>query len=245
MLYFIILCFVQAITEFLPVSSSTHLSLINYFFNIENLNPSYNAALHLGTLIATCVYFFNFLKNETVNFFTTPAKSKLWTIGIASLPAVIVGFIFKKFFNFYESKTIIILGILIGSFLLCASDFCTEKKEIISLKDAFIIGLFQCFAFFPGMSRLGMCLVGARFLGISRSQSLQFSILLSIPAVLGAILLTISNIHFSPIQFFLIISLELIFGLITLSFFIRFYNRFFIGCITIYRIFLAVIYGLL
>ncbi|USO02221.1 MAG: undecaprenyl-diphosphate phosphatase [Alphaproteobacteria bacterium] len=212
--------FIQSVTEFLPVSSSAHLTL----FTSGHLAPD---LLHFGTLITVVIYFRNFLLQ---NFFK---------VCIGSLPAVAIGFAIKKILciDLYDPQ-FIKWGLLFGTIFMLFAEFTpSASKTNISIKNAFLIGLMQCFAFIPGFSRLGATLSAARILGYNRQSSAIFSFLLSIPASLGALVLshpsTDTVIALSPY-----ILLESAIGYIALAFFMKCHGQFLILALAFYRMLL-------
>ena len=203
-LQLIILGFVQGITEFLPISSSAHLILISELFNWQDQGINHDIAVHFGTLFAVIFY----LRSDLVSIlhetflFLTRAKIKtkhfFIKIIISTLPAIIVGFFVYNYLIMYfrNIELIAYSCIFFGLILYVADRYSNSIKDKSSLNffDAFIIGIFQCFAFIPGASRAGVTITGARFLGFDRKFAAIYSMLLSIPIILASLTLTIPNI---------------------------------------------------
>lgn len=207
----IVLGIIQGITEFLPISSTGHLTVTGKLMNI--ISPehpeqwtAFIAVIQLGTLAAVLIYFWKDIVKIINSFFndnlTSRKKfseqsqdSKLgWLIIIGTIPVVIIGLSFKNIIEGTLTKDLyIIAGSLIGLavILAIAEMLANFKKEIkdLSIKDSIIIGIAQCFALIPGSSRSGTTITGGLFIGLNREAAARFSFLLSIPAVLASGLL--------------------------------------------------------
>lgn len=207
----IVLGIIQGITEFLPISSTGHLTVAGKLMNI--ISPehpeqwtAFIAVIQLGTLAAVLIYFWKDIVKIINSFFndnlTSRKKfseqsqnSKLgWLIIIGTIPVVIIGLSFKNIIEGTLTKDLyIIAGSLIGLavILAIAEMLANFKKEIkdLSIKDSIIIGIAQCFALIPGSSRSGTTITGGLFIGLNREAAARFSFLLSIPAVLASGLL--------------------------------------------------------
>jgi undecaprenyl-diphosphatase len=207
----IILGLIQGVTEFLPISSTGHLTVAGKLLNI--ISPAHPeqwtafiAVIQLGTLAAVLVYFWKdiiniivaFLKenlSSRTSFSKQSPDSKLgWLIIIGTIPVVVVGLSFKHIIEGTLTKDLyVIAGSLIGlAVILALAEMVAKfKKDIkdLSIKDALIIGIAQCFALIPGSSRSGTTITGGLFIGLNREAAARFSFLLSIPAVLASGLL--------------------------------------------------------
>ena len=200
----LILSTIQALTEFLPVSSTAHLIVFSHVFEISTLGRLTEVVLHLGTLGVVMIYFRRDLQ-EGVEGLGSLVKGQItaglhrWLhIACATIPVVIVGYIVHKYFgNEFRSFQImgwssIIFGVLL--FFVDKKSLAQKTIEAMTYKESFIIGLFQVIALIPGASRLGTTLITARFLGYDRPSAARFSFLLSLPVVVGAaVLLVLSN----------------------------------------------------
>jgi undecaprenyl-diphosphatase len=181
----IVLGFVQGITEFLPVSSSGHLALTHTLFGLTEPSLTFDTFLHFGTLMAVIAFFWKDLIKLSL---------KKWLIiGVGTIPAVIAGLLIKDYIDTIVTSTAIIAGFLIltGLFNLISDKKINQENTTneVSLKQAFIIGLFQAFAILPGISRSGSTLFGGLLQKIDRKEAFKFSFYLSIPAILGATIL--------------------------------------------------------
>ncbi|MGD9638052.1 MAG: undecaprenyl-diphosphate phosphatase [Alphaproteobacteria bacterium] len=210
----ILLGILQGITEFLPVSSSGHLFLGQYFFGISEPSLSFSIALHFGTLLAVFVVFFQdimlmikscfklfaslILRKNTKELLQNDVNFKMaCLIIIGSVPTAIIGLLIEKYGKvLFSSLTIVSLMLFTTGIILWISKYFSKPKASIkefSFKWAFIIGISQGIAAIPGISRSGTTVVTGLFLGIERELAARFSFLLSIPAILGATLLNIKD----------------------------------------------------
>lgn len=183
----------QGITEFLPVSSTAHLTLLPKFFHWPDGGIGFDMALHLGTALAVILFFF---KRWIILFkagFTNP-KSKngklFWVIVVSTIPASLVGVAFNdKIKPLQENPYIIgVMLILMGIVLWLVDRIgrknVTELTEI-DTKKGFFVGVSQCLAIIPGVSRSGITITAGRALGIGRETAAEFTFLLSTPIILG------------------------------------------------------------
>src|SRR4030042_2869790 len=193
----IILGIVQGLTEFLPISSSGHLALLEMVFRFEE-PIALTAFLHFGTLISTIVYF----RKELILIFKGLLKREANSINYlnkiisGSIPVVIFAFIFRKFIEaaFSDMRVIAIFLGLTGTLLLITGIYNKGSKPVNWLK-AFIIGIGQMIAIFPGISRSGTTISTGLLLKVDTRTAFQFSFLLSLPAVLGANLLELMTLE--------------------------------------------------
>ena len=194
----LILAIIQGITEWLPVSSSGHLVLAQ---NILNYNPGllFDVALHFGTLMAVFVYFGKDIVDIIRDFLMLKFESKKGKMGvlliIASIPAAIVGFLFRNVFeSIFNSLLVISLGFgITGLFLFVASIDLKKKKKEINYYDSLIIGIAQVFSILPGISRSGATISSGVFIGLDAKEAARFSFLMSVPIIFGANILVIGN----------------------------------------------------
>ncbi|AXR05404.1 undecaprenyl-diphosphate phosphatase [Salinimonas sediminis] len=193
----IILAIIQGVTEFLPISSSAHLILPAELLGWVSQGLAFDVAVHVGSLLAVMIYFRNdigrmiaawlqhgFTRNQTQD-------SKLaWFVAIATIPAVIAGFVFKDWIELNgRSALIIACTTIVFGLLLWYADKAARHTKVLSaltLKDTVIIGIAQAMALIPGTSRSGITMTAALMLGFDRESAARFSFLLSIPVILGA-----------------------------------------------------------
>ena len=194
----IFLGIIQGITEFLPISSSGHIVIFDELFPEINLNTNDIAFLHLGTLLSILVFYRNKIVEIFKNFEVFSYYFKIIAIGI--IPAVVVG-LFTPIQETIDNSSQILIYTGIAYFFFSVFLIFSEKinnKNIfnineITIKHAFIIGVAQAFALFPGISRSGITLLTAIYLGIKKVDAIYYSLLLGIPTIFGAWSLTFMN----------------------------------------------------
>lgn len=197
----------QGLTEVLPISSSAHLILVPRLLGWPESGLTFDVALHLGTLIALSMFFWKDIVELAVNFFRGITGKRLTGTGdrlpfyiiAGTVPAAIVGKLFEAPVEelFRQSPTLI-SAFLIGFGLLLAYSDTTGAKRFqmdrIDLKAALIIGLAQCLALIPGVSRSGITITAALLIGFNREAAARFSFLLSLPIVAGAAILKLGGL---------------------------------------------------
>jgi undecaprenyl-diphosphatase len=190
----IILAIVQAVTEFLPVSSSGHLALVSKLISQQ---PSlfFFTMLHLASLLAILI----FTRKEIFELLKFDEKGRrVWIyLIIATIPAAAVGFFLKDYIE-SSLSSLLFLGIAFiftGIILILTRGFGDRVR--LGKVNSFVIGLFQALAVFPGVSRSGMTISSGLFFGLSRERAAKFSFLLAIPLILGAGILEIGQFYFS------------------------------------------------
>ena len=200
----IILSIIQGIAEFLPISSSAHLIIFRDIFLIgkdiitEDIKLTFDIALHLGTLLSLIVYFhkdfYKIIKEKTLLFY----------IIIATIPGAIFGVLFEDIIESFvrSNSLLIIISLITMGIVIYIVDISKRQNRSINdmeVKDAVIIGLSQIFSLIPGFSRSGTTITAARYLKINRVDSSKFSFYLSIPIVLGAVLLQLIKTDYNLI----------------------------------------------
>lgn len=196
----LILAVVQGVTEWLPVSSSGHLVLAERILGY-NGGLEFSVALHFGTLMAVFVYFGKEITDIFQDLLRARWKSEHARLGflliVATIPAAIVGYLFRDVFReIFSDLGIVALGFgVTGLFLLIASLDFGKRKEIknMGFANAFLIGLSQIFALFPGISRSGATISSGLVLGLKEKEAIKFSFLMSIPVIFGANIIAIGN----------------------------------------------------
>lgn len=201
----IILGFIQGFTEFLPVSSSGHLAIVQSLFeDFEQPGLLLDTLLHVATLLAVLVYFRKRIANLILGFFgfftsrytvqRYEQKSMIFGIVVATIPTAIIGFLLKDHVETLFTKPAIIGYLLIvTSTMLYFSDKFKGRNKI-SLPVALFIGIMQGFAVFPGISRSGTTIFAGLLAGLTRKEAAEFSFLISIPAILGAVVLQLEHL---------------------------------------------------
>ncbi len=190
MLKYIILGIIQGITEFLPVSNSGHLVIIQKFIGVTEQAVVISVVLHLGTSLALVIFFFKDILNLLRNM------RLLSYIIIVTLVTGIIGISGKGFFEklFNSPRLVAVALIFTGIILILTRKFMEKKRSALNIKDALILGLTQGFAIIPGISRSGITISTLLFRGLDREISFRFSFLASIPAVFGAAILEAKDI---------------------------------------------------
>ncbi len=181
-----ILGIVQGLTEFLPISSSGHLVLLQNIFGIEEGALTFTIAVHLATLIAIFVVF----RKDIISVIKKPFGRLPLLVVVGTIPTVAIALLLKDFFEniFASGATLGVEFIFTGLILWYAESVKTKDKglEKTTYADAALIGLAQGVAILPAVSRSGLTIAGALFRGLNREFAARFSFLLSIPAILGA-----------------------------------------------------------
>ena len=193
----LVLPIIQGITEFLPISSSAHLILPSALLGWENQGLAFDVAVHLGSLLAVVIYFRNDIGRMIVAWCTkgfsgqqTSDSRLAWSVIIATIPVIIVGYLVKDLVELYARSALVIAVTTIGFGLLLwyADKTAKQTKDIavVTWKSALMIGLAQIAALIPGTSRSGITMTAGLMLGFDRESAARFSFLLSIPTILGA-----------------------------------------------------------
>lgn len=180
----IILAIIEGITEYLPVSSTGHMIITSSFFGIaqEDFTKLFTIVIQLGTILSVVVlYFKRFF--QSIDFY--------YKLLVAFIPAVVLGLLLSDVIDaLLESPLVVAISLVIGGFILLKVDdwFGNSENTDISYATAFKIGLFQCLAMIPGVSRSGASIVGGMTQKLSRTAAAEFSFFLALPTMLGATL---------------------------------------------------------
>ncbi len=245
MIEILILSLVQGVTEFLPVSSSSHLILFSSLSNFTEKSLSIDVSLHIGSFIAVISYFYK----DLIDFIDN--KKLFFKIIVSSVPVILVGYILVQYGLIEKLRNIKVIGwmTLIFGILLYISDKFKLDKRINSdfdYKSALLIGVFQILSLIPGVSRSGITITAARLLNFDRFDSAKISFLLSIPT-LGAVsifglknIIVSENLEFSILNL-ICIALSFVFSLITIKYFLKYIKNFSLNLFVVYRIILAIL----
>ena len=247
----LILGIVQGLTELLPISSSAHLNLIPWVFNWSEISPSFDVALHFGTLLAIVIFFFKdwigLIKGgykQVVKKEKTPEGSMFWYLVAATIPGGAIGFILDKFCADILTKPLIIaIALIVMGIVLYLVDKYKESTvdyEHLTLKQTFIIGVSQALAFIPGVSRSGVTMTTARALGVKREAAAKYSFMLSAPIVLAATIFKLSEFEFT-LAFFLGVFASFVVGLIVIKFLLKYLQKGDFKIFAIYRVIFGII----
>lgn len=204
-LKYILMALVQGVAEVLPISSSAHLVIMGEILKIEDNSIAFNIFLHLASLIATlfflrkrlwqlikgfCLYLFKKNKEYKKEFHTC------WMVVVATLPAVIFALLVGDFIE-SASSTLWVVGMLLminGAALFVFSKFKPRENQEMTYVDALVMGGFQCFGLFSGLSRSGSCINGGNARGLKKENVADFAFIMLVPAVLGATVLEFKDI---------------------------------------------------
>ncbi|MEM5766113.1 MAG: undecaprenyl-diphosphate phosphatase [Candidatus Aenigmatarchaeota archaeon] len=190
----LILAVIQGLTEWLPISSSGHLVILQQLLNIK-ASVSFDVMLHFGTMLAL-VYF---LRKDIVRLLKFDKKDRqlIICIVIGTVPIAIFGFIFKSFFeSFFSNLFVVGLALILNGIILYFTKFFKPSRKLGKF-DAIVIGLAQVLSLVPGISRSGITISIGLMRKLEKKEAYKFSFLLSIIAVMGANLLKFGEISFS------------------------------------------------
>ncbi len=193
----LLLGIIQGLTEFIPVSSTAHLLIAQYLLGLpaDDFAFAFNVLVQLGTLLALIVYFWrDWLSLITAFFarpFSTPENRLAWYVIIASIPALLAGFVLRHVIESLFKTPLIEASIrlLSAAVLLALAEYfgrCIRRLDGMNWSDALIVGLFQILAVFPGASRSGSTISGAMLRGFDRPSAARFAFLISAPVMLAA-----------------------------------------------------------
>ena len=185
LLQIIILSIIQAITEFLPISSSAHLLLPSKVLGWSDQGIIFDITVHFATLMAVLVYF----RDEFLRLSFYVSKTFLFLI-ISTLPIVLIALFVEGIGDYRWSLTSIAYANIFFALLLYVSEQTSQQKysnSDMTAKHAILIGLFQTFSLISGASRSGTAITGSLFLGYRKSEAAKYSLMLSIPTILGAL----------------------------------------------------------
>ena len=248
-----VLSIIQGLTEFLPVSSSAHLILVSEFLYSSDQGIVFDVAVHLGTLFAAMIYFrkevFRMIRGLSFNQKNKEDTHQLVNIVVAVLPILVLGFLLRDFVdqNLRSSEIIAYATIFFGLILLWSDKIKTTSNNInlISRRQAFVIGLSQCLALIPGTSRSGITISAALFLGIGKETAAKFSFLLAIPTI-GAIAVSeLINLSMKDLlnqgsDLMLAGFISFVVAYLTIDIFLKLINRFSFTPFVVYRVLLGV-----
>lgn len=249
---------IQGITEFLPISSSGHLALIPKFFPLEDPGVIFDLVMHVGTAFAVIVYF----KKDIISLIKEGIDI-LTKRDIKSTGYFFQNFIFATFISFVSillikdlafeyGRTSMFISINLMAFgvLMFLSDLTKPQDvDLVNKRDfkkAFVIGLAQSFAVFPGVSRSGITLTAARFSKLSRVEASRFSFLLSLPIIMASVVYKLPEIikgEAISVDFGVIlvgILVSFIVGILSIHFFLKFIAKMGLWIFMVYRLILGV-----
>ncbi len=211
LLVVIILGIVEGLTEFIPVSSTGHMILVEQFINSSQLSKEFMdtflIVVQLGAILAVVLIFWNDISPFVKERKEIKEKITLWSkIIVGVLPAAVVGILLDDYISEYFFGNVIIVSVMLilyGFIFMKEKNFektnCIEDIRKLTYKTAFFIGGFQCLAMIPGTSRSGVTIIGGILLGLSRGVAAEYSFFLAIPIMAGATLLKVmkNGLNFS------------------------------------------------
>jgi undecaprenyl-diphosphatase len=178
----ILIAIVEGITEFLPISSTGHMIIAQHLLGVENSDfvKAFTVNIQFGAILSVVVlYFQRFF--QTLQFY--------FKLFVGFLPAAVIGFALNDFIDgLLESVTVVAFSLLIGGFVLIFVDrwFKANRGAEVTYRNSFIVGLFQCIAMIPGVSRSAATIIGGMSQGMTRKQAAEFSFFLAVPTMFGA-----------------------------------------------------------
>lgn len=190
----IILGVVEGITEFLPISSTGHLVIINQWISFsETFTKTFDVIIQLGAILAVVVFFwqklwpFNKEESDRSKIFSTWKKTIIGVIPMIIIGALLGSFVQEKLFN----PLVVAIALMVGGVILILIEKRETKNHFnsideIPISSAIYIGLIQCLSLIPGTSRAAATIIGAMLLGVSRSTAVEFSFFLAIPTMIAA-----------------------------------------------------------
>lgn len=238
----IFLAFVQGVSEFIPVSSSAHLVIFSEFLNFNGQSLIFDVGLHLGSLIAIIFFFRNDLLKIKNN------KKLLKLIIIGSLPLIIFGYFFISFGIINILRNIEVIGwstLVFGLLLYYADSFKVARNldKDLNTKNILIIGMMQVLSLMPGVSRSGIIITVGRLLNFNREDSVKISFFLSIPALLGASIISIKDVTNESFEFNILLLISIlvsfIFSYLTIKYLLIYVQKFSMKIFVVYRIILS------
>ena len=242
---YLILGFIQGVTEFFPISSSGHLVLSEHFLKVKNPGASAEIVAHFGTLFSIILFYkATFFSNKNSDDFFHINTLKM--LAISTIPAVLVGlfsglsenFDLEAFFNYDFVKVALLCN---GGFLIALSGLRDSMEEStifenpspwkLNYKTSFFLGLFQALAMLPGISRSGMVISYGLFVGLEKKKIIQYAFFMAIPVIVLSIVYKLifsdgPDESISPQSGLMLFLSSFVFGYLSLTFLIRFLERF-------------------
>ena len=253
----LILGIIQGLTELLPISSSGHLDIIPWLLNwtkdpnFVTAFEGFDVALHFGTLLAIALFFFkDWIRlivggfNQVIKKKKTPEGKMFWYLVIATIPGGIIGLLLDTFMgDALKQPVIIAIALIVMGIILYFVDKNAKADttyEKMSFKQTFLIGLSQCLAFIPGVSRSGITMTTGRAMGVDRESAARYSFMLSTPIVLAATIFKIKDFVFS-LPFFVGVLASFIVGIIVIKWLLNYLHKGSFKGFAIYRVIFGII----
>ena len=251
----IVLGIVQGLTEFLPVSSSAHLALIPWAFGWQDPGLAFDVSLHFGTLLAVLWFFSDewirlirsALSIVTTRRLDTPEKRRVLYLIIATIPGGIAGLLLEHYAeNYFRSPALIAVVLIVLGLLLWLADKVAPQvrnMDDMTWGQALALGIAQCFALVPGVSRSGSTITAGRALGFNRESAAVFSFLMSMPITAGAALKEVPKaLHQHGLSAELLVGVlaSALSGWLAISVLLRYVSRHSYGVFAAYRVLLGI-----
>ncbi|GFR34442.1 undecaprenyl-diphosphate phosphatase [Thermobrachium celere] len=254
----IILGIIEGLTEFLPVSSTGHLIIANKYISFTgNFANVFDVVIQVGAILAVMLYF----KDKIFPKFEDKRQARrvfrLWyKVVVGFLPAAVLGFLLDDYIeeHFFNPRTVA-YALIFGAILLLFAEARLKRIKVddvdeMTYKDALGVGLFQCLALWPGMSRSASTIIGGLFLGLSREVSAEFSFFLALPTIIGASVLKLfkSGLMFTPYEWLVLFVgtfVSFVVALIVIAAFMSYIKKRKLAPFAYYRIILGIIVLLL
>ncbi|MBR8661582.1 undecaprenyl-diphosphatase [Brevibacillus aydinogluensis] len=260
-----VLGLVEGLTEFAPVSSTGHMIIVDdmWLKSKEMFSPevanTFKVVIQLGSILAVVIVFqerfFDLLglRRRATGGQASGRKLKLGQVIVGLLPAAVLGLLFEDYIDQYLfSVNTVLIGLVAGAFLMLAADWFrpgrpkVETVDQLTYKQAFLIGLFQCIALWPGFSRSGSTISGGVLLGLSHRAASDFTFIMAVPVMLGASCLSLlkhwDSFTLDALPFFAVGFISaFVFALLFIRFFLKLINRIKLVPFALYRIVLAAV----
>lgn len=244
---------IEGLTEFIPVSSTAHLLLTSHLIDFSAIqNNLFEIVIQLGAILAICVIYRRKIFDLLLHFKKKSEQQFALNITLAFLPAALIGLMFHRLIKeiFFNNLTIA-LSLIIGGILMILIDRKPAKSTIDDLtkikpSSAFLIGLFQCIAMIPGVSRSGATIIGGLMLGLNRKTAAEFSFFLAIPTIAAASLYdlykNLGDLNFADFEIILVGLLASFFSaILVVKWFLNFVSKNSFVAFGIYRIALGIL----
>ena len=246
---------IEGLTEFLPVSSTGHLIIAGRFLTFADpaFENMFNIVIQFGAILAVVFYFWNDIFPFTRDKDKNRRIWKLWgLIAIAFLPAAVIGVLIDDWMEAHLFNPVsVAVALITGAVLIFIAEARSDRKSLvtepggITIKLALAVGLFQCLAMWPGMSRSASTIIGAVFCGFARPLAAEFSFLLGIPTIMGASFFKLlkAGFEFSAYQWVILTlgtAVSFITALIVVKFFMGYLKKYSLKPFAVYRILLGI-----
>lgn len=238
---YVLIGFIQGLTEFLPISSSGHVVLFGSLFDLDNL-LLLSVVAHVGTLFAVIFCY----RKRLIELVKKPFNKTNINLLIATIPTVVIVLLFNHFIEDNFSTKTLIWGFLLSAVLLIIADFKKDSYRPVNKRSALYMGLAQGMALLPGISRSGSTLVCGLLVGVEKNEALDFSFLMSIPiiiasAVYESIKLFTMQLTVNWLGIFIVMITSFVFGILSIKLMLKIVKKNKLYFFSIYLIVLSLI----